>query len=80
MVNYITDRKSKKEVLKGFEPLIRKWFNSKFDDLTPVLLPLVILLPEKTGMLARRGLYIYCWAFRREFTFPIKKLGKPFVQ
>ena len=35
MVNYITDRKSKKEVLKGFEPLIRKWFNSKFDDLTP---------------------------------------------
>ena len=35
MVNYITNRKSKTEVLKKFEPLLRKWFNQKFNDLTP---------------------------------------------
>ena len=51
MVNYITDRKSKKEVLKGFEPLIRKWFNSKFDDLTPPQSMAVPLIHNKENVL-----------------------------
>ncbi len=51
MVNYITDRKSKKEVLKGFEPLIRKWFNSKFDDLTPPQSMAVPLIHNKKNVL-----------------------------
>ena len=51
MVNYITDKKSKKEVLKGFEPLIRKWFNSKFDDLTPPQSMAVPLIHNKENVL-----------------------------
>jgi len=57
MVNYITNRKSKTEVLKKFEPLLRKWFNQKFNDLTPpqaMAVPLInnnenVLVSSPTG-------------------------------
>ena len=51
MVKYITNRKSKDEVLSGFEPLISKWFNSKFDDLTPPQSMAVPLIHEKENVL-----------------------------
>ena len=51
MVKYITDRKSKDEVLSGFEPLISKWFNSKFDDLTPPQSMAVPLIHKKENVL-----------------------------
>ena len=35
MVKYIKERRSKSEILKSFEPLVRKWFNERFNDLTP---------------------------------------------
>jgi len=37
--------------LKGFEPLIRKWFNSKFDDLTPPQSMAVPLIHNKENVL-----------------------------
>ena len=57
MVTYITNRKTKDEVLNGFEPLIRTWFNNKFDDLTPpqaMAVPLIdnyenVLVSSPTG-------------------------------
>ena len=57
MVTYITNRKTKKEVLDSFEPLIRTWFNKKFDDLTPpqaMAVPLIdnnenVLVSSPTG-------------------------------
>ena len=51
MVKYITNRKSKDEVLNGFEPLIEKWFNSKFDDLTPPQSMAVPLIHKKENVL-----------------------------
>jgi|TARA_B100000959_G_scaffold146779_1_gene154105 ATP-dependent Lhr-like helicase len=51
MVKYITNRKSKEEVLNGFEPLIQKWFNSKFDDLTPPQSMAVPLIHNKENVL-----------------------------
>jgi len=51
MVNYITDRVSKEEVLDGFEPLVQKWFNSKFDDLTPPQAMAVPLISKKENVL-----------------------------
>ncbi len=51
MVKYITNRKSKEEVLNGFEPLIEKWFNSKFDDLTPPQSMAVPLIHSKENVL-----------------------------
>ena len=57
MVTYITNRKTKDEVLNGFEPLIRTWFNNKFEDLTPpqaMAVPLIdnyenVLVSSPTG-------------------------------
>ena len=57
MVTYISNRKTKDEVLNGFEPLIRTWFNNKFDDLTPpqaMAVPLIdnyenVLVSSPTG-------------------------------
>ena len=57
MVKYNTNRNSKEEVLNGFEPLIQKWFNSKFEDLTPpqsMAVPLIhnienVLVSSPTG-------------------------------
>ena len=57
MVNYITNRKSKEEVLEKFEPLVKKWFNQKFNDLTPpqsMAVPLInnnenVLVSSPTG-------------------------------
>ena len=51
MVKYITNRKGKEEVLNGFEPLIEKWFNSKFDDLTPPQSMAVPLIHNKENVL-----------------------------
>jgi len=51
MVNYITDRVSKEEVLDGFEPLVQKWFNSKFEDLTPPQAMAVPLITKKENVL-----------------------------
>ena len=57
MVTYITNRKTKDEVLNGFEPLIRTWLNNKFEDLTPpqaMAVPLIdnyenVLVSSPTG-------------------------------
>ena len=51
MVNYITDRVSKEEVLDGFEPLVQKWFNNKFEDLTPPQAMAVPLISKKENVL-----------------------------
>ena len=51
MVNYITNRKSKEEVLGGFEPLIHQWFNSKFEDLTRPQSMAVPLIHNKENVL-----------------------------
>ena len=51
MVNYVTERISKEEVLKGFEPIIGKWFNSRFDDLTPPQSMAVPLIHKKENVL-----------------------------
>ena len=47
MVKYIKDRSTKKEILKSFEPLVRKWFNEKFNDLTPPQAMAVPLIKNK---------------------------------
>jgi len=51
MVTYITDRVSKEEVLGGFEPLVQKWFNSRFEDLTPPQAMAVPLISKKENVL-----------------------------
>ena len=51
MVKYIKDRKSKKEILKSFEPLVRKWFNNRFNDLTPPQAMAVPLIKNKENVL-----------------------------
>ena len=51
MVNYITDRSTKEEVLSGFEPIIQKWFNNKFEDLTPPQAMAVPLISKKENVL-----------------------------
>ena len=51
MVTYITNRKTKEEVLNGFEPLIRTWFNNKFDDLTPPQAMAVPLIEKNKNVL-----------------------------
>ena len=51
MVNYITDRSSKEEVLSGFEPIIQKWFNHRFEDLTPPQAMAVPLISKKENVL-----------------------------
>ena len=51
MVNYITDRSSKEEVLGGFEPLIQKWFNGRFEDLTPPQAMAVPLISKRKNVL-----------------------------
>jgi len=51
MVNYITDRSSKEEVLSGFEPLVQKWFNEKFEDLTPPQAMAVPLISKRKNVL-----------------------------
>jgi len=57
MVNYITNRTSKKELLENFEPIVKKWFNTKFKELTPpqaMAVPLInnnknVLVSSPTG-------------------------------
>ena len=51
MVTYITDRVSKEEVLGGFEPLVQKWFNGRFEDLTPPQAMAVPLISKKENVL-----------------------------
>ena len=51
MVNYITDRSSKEEVLGGFEPHNQKWFNERFEDLTPPQAMAVPLISKKENVL-----------------------------
>ena len=51
MVNYITDRSTKEELLSGFEPLLQKWFNDKFEDLTPPQAMAVPLISKKENVL-----------------------------
>ena len=51
MVKYIKDRKSKGEILKSFEPIVRKWFNERFNDLTPPQAMAVPLIKNKENVL-----------------------------
>ena len=51
MVKYITKRLSKEEVLDKFEPIVKKWFNEKFDDLTPPQAMAVPLIEKKENVL-----------------------------
>ena len=51
MVKYIKDRKSKGEILKTFEPIVRKWFNERFNDLTPPQAMAVPLIKNKENVL-----------------------------
>ena len=51
MVKYIKDRRSKGEILKSFEPIVRKWFNQRFNDLTPPQAMAVPLIKNKENVL-----------------------------
>ena len=51
MVKYIKDRRSKGEILKTFEPIVRKWFNERFNDLTPPQAMAVPLIKNKENVL-----------------------------
>ncbi|MEC7712714.1 MAG: ATP-dependent helicase, partial [Candidatus Thermoplasmatota archaeon] len=51
MVKYIKERSSKEEILKSFEPLVRKWFNERFNDLTPPQAMAVPLIKNKENVL-----------------------------
>ncbi|MEC7135134.1 MAG: ATP-dependent helicase, partial [Candidatus Thermoplasmatota archaeon] len=51
MVKYIKERRSKSEILKSFEPLVRKWFNERFNDLTPPQAMAVPLIKNKENVL-----------------------------
>ena len=51
MVKYIKDRRTKSEILKSFEPLVRKWFNGRFKDLTPPQAMAVPLIKNKENVL-----------------------------
>ena len=51
MVKYIKERRSKGEILKSFEPIVRKWFNERFNDLTPPQAMAVPLIENKENVL-----------------------------
>ena len=64
MVKYSKDRKSKGEILETFEPIVRKWFNERFNDLTPpqaIAVPLIKIKKMSLfqALLAQEKLYCF---------------------